>query len=74
MNDYLEVTIYSGHVVATHIINPSTWETEAGSLRPAWFIEWVTRQPGLHRETLSQNNNNNNNNNNKDLYRYILII
>ena len=32
---------------------------EAGeflSLRPAWSTEWVTGQPGLHRETLSQKN------------------
>ena len=35
---------------------PSTWEAEAGrflSSRPAWSIEWVLGQSGLHRETLS---------------------
>jgi hypothetical protein len=35
----------------------STWEAEAGrslSLRPAWSTEWVSGQPGLHRETLSR--------------------
>jgi hypothetical protein len=34
-----------------------TWEAEAGrslSSRPAWSIEGVLGQPGLHRETLSQ--------------------
>jgi hypothetical protein len=38
-----------------HAFNPSTPEAEAGrflSLRPAWS----TRQPGLHRETLSRKN------------------
>ena len=40
--------------------NPGTWKAEAGgflSPRPAWSIELVPGQPGLHRETLSQNNN-----------------
>jgi hypothetical protein len=44
--------------VVAHAFNLSTWEAEAGrflSLRPAWSIEWVLGQPGLHRETLSQN-------------------
>jgi hypothetical protein len=43
--------------VVAHAYNPSTWEAEAGrflSLRPAWSTEWVPGQPGLHRETLSQ--------------------
>jgi hypothetical protein len=56
-------------VVVVHTSNPSTWEAEAGrflSLRPAWSIEWVPGQPGLHRETLSWGNNNNNNNNNNN--------
>jgi hypothetical protein len=54
--------------VVAHTFNPSTWEAEAGgflSLRPAWSTEWDPEQPGLHRETLSQNNNSNNNNNKK---------
>jgi hypothetical protein len=41
-----------------HAFNPSTQEAEAGrflSSRPAWSTQWVPRQPGLHRETLSQN-------------------
>jgi hypothetical protein len=43
--------------VVAHAFNPSTWEAEAGrflSLRPAWSTKWVPGQPGLHRETLSQ--------------------
>jgi hypothetical protein len=43
--------------VVAHTFNPSTWEAEAGgflSSRPAWSTEWVSGQPGLHRETLSQ--------------------
>ena len=43
--------------VVAHTFNPNTWEAEAGgflSSRPAWSTEWVPRQPGLHRETLSQ--------------------
>jgi hypothetical protein len=42
--------------VVAHTFNSSTWEVEAGrflSLRPAWSTEWVPRQLGLHRETLS---------------------
>jgi hypothetical protein len=38
--------------------NPSTRETEAGgyeSSRTAWSTERVPGQPGLYRETLSQN-------------------
>jgi hypothetical protein len=49
--------------VLTHAFNPSTWEAEAGgflSLRPAWSIEWVPGQPGLHRETLTWGKKNNN--------------
>jgi hypothetical protein len=44
-------------VVVAKAFNPSTWEAEAGrflSSRPAWSTEWVPRQPGIHRETLSQ--------------------
>ena len=43
--------------MVAHAFNPSTWEAEAGrflNLRPAWSTEWVPRQPGLYRETLSQ--------------------
>jgi hypothetical protein len=52
--------------VVAHAFNPGTWEAEAeaeagGFLnsRPAWSTKWVPGQPGLRRETLSQNNNNN---------------
>jgi hypothetical protein len=44
-----------GQAVVAHAFNPRTWEAEAGtflSSRPAWFTEWVSGQPGLHRETL----------------------
>jgi hypothetical protein len=37
--------------------NCPQFEAEAGrflSSRPAWSIEWVPGQPGLHRETLSR--------------------
>jgi hypothetical protein len=37
--------------------NYSTWEAEADgslSLRPAWSTKRVPEQPGLYRETLSQ--------------------
>jgi hypothetical protein len=40
-----------------HAFNPSIWETEAGgflSSRSIWSTEGVPGQPGLHRETLSQ--------------------
>jgi cysteinyl-tRNA synthetase len=43
--------------VVAHAFNPSTWEVEAGrflSSRPAWSTKWVSGQPGLHRETLSE--------------------
>jgi hypothetical protein len=49
--------------VVEHAFNPSTWEAEAGgflSSRPAWSIEWVSGQPGIHRETLSWKNKNKN--------------
>jgi hypothetical protein len=39
-----------------HTFNPGTSEAEAGvslSLSPAWSIELVPGQPGLHGETLS---------------------
>jgi hypothetical protein len=44
--------------VVVHTFNPSTWKAEAGrflSSRPAWSTNWVPGQPGLYRETLSQN-------------------
>jgi hypothetical protein len=56
-----EISILARRVVA-HAFNPSTWKAEAGgflSLRPAWSTEWVPGQPGLHRETLSQNKQTN---------------
>jgi hypothetical protein len=45
--------------MVAHAFNPSTREAEAEaggflSLRPAWSMEWVSGQPGLHRETLAQ--------------------
>ena len=42
--------------MVAHAFNTSTWEAEAcGSLclRPAWFVEQVSRQPHPHRDTLS---------------------
>ena len=39
-----------------HTFNPSTWEAAAGgspSSSPAYSVEWILGQPGLHRETLS---------------------
>jgi hypothetical protein len=40
--------------MVVHIFNPITQEAKAGgSLRPAWFTEWVPGQPELYRETLS---------------------
>lgn len=39
-------------------MNPSTGEAEAGgalSSRPAWFTQWSSGQPGLHRKMLFQN-------------------
>ena len=51
-----------------HAFDPSTWEAEAGrflSLRPAWSTKWVSGQPGLHRETLSQKNKQTNKQTNK---------
>jgi hypothetical protein len=41
-----------------HASNPRSWEAEAGeflSSKPTWSTEQVPGQPGLHRETLSQN-------------------
>jgi hypothetical protein len=57
---------YGSRAVVAHTFNPSTWEAEAEadgflSYRPAWSTQWVPGQPGLQRETLSQNNNNNKN-------------
>ena len=48
--------IKGSQAVVAHTFNPSTWEAEAdGSLsaRPAWFIDQVPGQLGLHRETLT---------------------
>jgi hypothetical protein len=49
-------------VVVAHTLNPSTQVAEAEaeegrspSFRPAWSTERIPGQPGLHRETLSQN-------------------
>jgi hypothetical protein len=47
-----------GRVVVAHAFNPSTWEAKAGrflSSRPAWSTKGVPGQPGLYRETLTQN-------------------
>jgi hypothetical protein len=46
--------------VLAHAFNPSTWEAEAGgflSLRLAWSTEWVPRQPGTDRKTISTKQN-----------------
>jgi hypothetical protein len=48
------------------VFNPRIQEAEAGgslSLRPVWSTEWVPRQPGSHRETLSQATTTSKNNN-----------
>jgi hypothetical protein len=57
---WLKMYLWPGVVV--HTFNPRTWEAEAGrflSSRPAWSTKWVPGQPGLHRETLSQNKQTN---------------
>jgi hypothetical protein len=56
--------------MVAHTLNPSILEAEAGrflSSRPAWSTKWIPGQPGLYRETLSQNKTrqDKNNNNNK---------
>jgi hypothetical protein len=43
-------------MMLAHDFNPITQEGETGRLlrsRPAWSIDRVPGQPGLHRETLS---------------------
>ena len=57
-------THYDGQVVVAHAFNPSTWEDgghtwRSVSSRAAWSIEQGLGQPGLHKESLSQNRNNN---------------
>jgi hypothetical protein len=50
-----EVT--QSRAVVAHTFNTSIREAEAGeflSSRPDWSTEWVPRQPGLFKETLSQ--------------------
>ena len=50
--------------MTVYTFSPSTQETEAGRslcLRPAWSTKNVPGQPGLHRETLSQNKTKQNN-------------
>jgi hypothetical protein len=45
--------------VVAHAFNLSIWQAEAGgslNWRPAWSIEQVPGQLGLHRKTLSQKN------------------
>jgi hypothetical protein len=54
--------------VVVHAFNLSTREAEAGgflSSRPAWSTKWVLGQPGLYRETLSQNKKTKNKQTNK---------
>lgn len=48
--------------------NPKTQEPEADeslSSKPAWSTEWITRQPGLHKTTMSQRQNKPNKNKEK---------
>jgi hypothetical protein len=50
---------------------PSTWEAQAEAgeslcLRPAWSIEWVPEQPGIHRASLSGNKRKQTNKQNKN--------
>lgn len=52
-------------VVITHAFNPSKAlgnqrQVHLLRLRPIWFTEWILSQPGLHRQTLSQENNKTN--------------
>ena len=60
--------------MVAHSFNPSTRRQRQIDLCEfkTWSTELVPGQPGLHRETLSQNNKNNNNNNNKTL-KYSLL-
>ena len=54
--------------VVAHPFNLSTQETEPGrslSSRSAWTTEQVPGQPGLHKETLSQEQNKTNKQKNK---------
>jgi hypothetical protein len=47
---------HNSRAVVVHPFNPSIWEAEGGgflSSRPAWSTEWVPRQAGLYRKTLS---------------------
>jgi hypothetical protein len=44
-------------MVVIQVFNPSRMEAEAGGSLPASLV--YRRQPGLHRETLSQNKNKN---------------
>jgi len=42
-------------VVVAHTFSPSTWETEAGEpLEVSLVYRAISRQPGIHKETLSQ--------------------
>jgi hypothetical protein len=49
------VMSYRVSVMVVHSFIPSIQEQRQADLysRPAWSTEWVPRQPGLHRETLS---------------------
>jgi hypothetical protein len=44
--------------VVTHTFNPSTWEAEADAGGFMSMSSRTARQPGLHRETLSQKKKN----------------
>jgi hypothetical protein len=62
--------------VVAHAFNPSTGEAEAGrflSSRPAWSTEWVPGQPGLYRETLSQNKQTNKQTNKQKEFKWLPI-
>ena len=57
-----------GWAVLAHVSNPSIQEAGSErslSLRPAWTTEQVPGQPGLHKETLSQEQNKTNKQKNK---------
>jgi hypothetical protein len=63
--------------MVAHAFNPSTREAEAGgfmSLRPAWSTKWVSGQPGLYRETLSQKTEQNRTKQNKTKHQDMYVL
>jgi hypothetical protein len=60
-------------VGAVHDFNPSTQEAEADlcEFKASLVYRWVSGQPGLHKETLSQNKTNKQNK--KEIYKCVKI-